>query len=57
MRGWRPTGVRAWSDVLMPVALTSIEGSMDLAEAMEARAFGSGPRTGTRRPAGDGGTS
>jgi energy-coupling factor transport system permease protein len=45
MRGWRPTGVRAWSDVLVPVALTSIEGSMDLAEAMEARAFGSGPRT------------
>jgi energy-coupling factor transport system permease protein len=29
----------------MPVALTSIEGSMDLAEAMEARAFGSGPRS------------
>ena len=45
MRGWRPTGIRSWSDVLMPVALTSIEGSMDLAEAMEARAFGSGPRT------------
>lgn len=45
MRGWRPKGLRAWSDVLVPVALTSIEGSMDLAEAMEARAFGSGPRS------------
>ena len=45
MRGWRPTGVRGWTDVLVPVALTSIEGSMDLAEAMEARAFGSGPRS------------
>ena len=45
MRGWRPTGLRAWSDILVPVALTSIEGSMELAEAMEARAFGSGSRT------------
>ena len=45
MRGVRMTGLRALTDVLVPVALTAIERSMDLAEAMEARAFGSGRRT------------
>ena len=29
----------------MPVVLTSVEGSIQLAESMEARAFGGGPRT------------
>jgi energy-coupling factor transport system permease protein len=45
MRGWRPKGIRSWAEVLVPVALTAVEGSLDLAEAMESRAFGSGPRT------------
>lgn len=45
MRGWRPAGLRSWSVVIVPVVLTAIEGSMELAEAMEARAFGSGPRS------------
>ncbi len=44
-RGWRPRGPRSWADVLVPVVLTSIEDSVQLAEAMEARAFGSGPRS------------
>lgn len=44
-RGWRPRGLRSWSDVLVPVVLTALEDSVQLAEAMEARAFGSGPRT------------
>jgi energy-coupling factor transport system permease protein len=54
LRGWRPRGVRAWVDVLVPVLLRSIETSVALAESMEARAFGSGPRTrlatGSRSP-------
>ncbi len=45
MRGWRPTGLRSWSEVIVPVALTAVEGSLELAEAMESRAFGSGPRS------------
>jgi energy-coupling factor transport system permease protein len=45
MRGWRPGGPRSWGDVVIPVVLTAIEDSMQLAETMEARAFGSGPRT------------
>ena len=45
MRGWRPKGIRSWAEVLVPVALTAVEGSLELAEAMESRAFGSGPRT------------
>jgi energy-coupling factor transport system permease protein len=45
MRGWRPRGIRSWSEVLVPVVLTAIEDSMQLAEAMEARGFGSGPRS------------
>ncbi len=49
MRGWRPRGPRSWSDVLVPVALTAVEDSLTVAEALEARAFGSGPRTRTAR--------
>jgi energy-coupling factor transport system permease protein len=45
MRGWRPTGLRSWSEVIVPVAITAVEGSLELAEAMESRAFGSGPRS------------
>ena len=45
MRGWRPRGMRSWTAVVVPSVLTTIEGSVLLAEAMEARAFGSGPRT------------
>lgn len=45
MRGWRPRGVRSWADVVVPIALTAMEDSLLAAEAMEARAFGSGART------------
>lgn len=45
LRGWRPRGIRSWNEVLVPVVLTAIEDSVVLAEAMEARAFGAGPRT------------
>ncbi|MGH7642170.1 MAG: energy-coupling factor transporter transmembrane component T family protein [Candidatus Dormibacteria bacterium] len=45
MRGWRPHGMRSWTAVVVPSVLTTIEGSVLLAEAMEARAFGSGTRT------------
>ncbi len=45
MRGWRPRGIRSWREVFVPVVLTAIEDSILLAEAMEARAFGAGPRT------------
>lgn len=33
------------SEIVVPVVLTSVEGSIQLAESMEARGFGSGPRT------------
>jgi len=45
MRGWRPRGPRSWAEVVVPVVLTSVESSLQLAESMEARGFGSGPRT------------
>ena len=45
VRGWRPAGPRSWSELLVPVVLTAFEDSVQVAEAMEARAFGSGPRT------------
>jgi len=45
LRGWRPRGPRSWIDVVVPVVLTSVEGSIQLAESMEARGFGSGART------------
>jgi energy-coupling factor transport system permease protein len=45
LRGWRPRGPRSWSEIMVPVVLTSVEGSIQLAESMEARGFGSGPRT------------
>lgn len=45
MRGWRPAGPRSWAEVAVPVLLTTIEDSTQLAEAMAARGYGSGPRT------------
>lgn len=45
LRGWRPRGPRSWAEVIVPVVLTSVESSIQLAESMEARGFGSGPRT------------
>src|SRR5215472_871657 len=45
LRGWRPRGPRSWADVVVPVVLTSAEGSIQLAESMESRAFGAGPRS------------
>jgi energy-coupling factor transport system permease protein len=45
LRGWQPRGPRSWADVVVPVVLTSVEGSIQLAESMEARGFASGRRT------------
>ena len=45
VRGWRPRGPRSYAEIMVPVVLTSMESSIQLAEAMEARAFGSGRRT------------
>ncbi|MFZ0128202.1 MAG: energy-coupling factor transporter transmembrane component T [Candidatus Dormiibacterota bacterium] len=45
MRGWRPRRVREWPDLAVPIVLTALEGSITLAEAMEARGYGSGART------------
>ena len=45
LRGHRSGGLALWREVLVPVILTAIENSMQLAEAMEARAFGSGRRS------------
>lgn len=44
-RGWRPRGARAMIDIVIPVLLGAIERSTQLAESMEARGFGTGPRT------------
>ncbi len=45
LRGWRPRGVRAVVDLVVPVLLGAIDRSVQLAESMEARAFGTGRRT------------
>jgi energy-coupling factor transport system permease protein len=45
MRGWRSRRIREWPDLAVPVVLTALESSITLAEAMEARGFGSGART------------
>ena len=50
MRGWTPRGPRSWAQVMVPAVLTSVESSVQLAESMEARGFGSGRRT-SYRPA------
>ncbi len=55
LRGWRPRGARAMVDLAVPVLLGAIDRSVQLAESMEARAFGAGRRTsmagGERSPA------
>ncbi|HVA21973.1 MAG TPA: energy-coupling factor transporter transmembrane component T [Candidatus Micrarchaeia archaeon] len=48
MRGWRPRGLRSWAAVVVPAVLTAIEGSLQLAEAMEARGYGAGRRSAYR---------
>ena len=45
MRGWRPGRLFGWGEVLVPVMLTAIEDSVQLAEAMEARGYGATRRT------------
>jgi energy-coupling factor transport system permease protein len=50
LRGWRPRDPRCWKEVAIPVLLTAIEDSIQLAESMEARAFGSGRRTRLQPP-------
>ena len=45
LRGWRARGARAMVDLAVPVLLGAIDRSVQLAESMEARAFGAGPRT------------
>jgi energy-coupling factor transport system permease protein len=45
MRGWRPRRLFGWGEVLVPVMLTAIEDSVQLAEAMEARGYGATRRT------------
>jgi energy-coupling factor transport system permease protein len=45
LRGVRLRGVTAFRNVLVPVTLTTLESSIQLAAAMDARGFGSGPRT------------
>ena len=53
LRGLRTRRVGAWLEVLVPVILTSIEDSLQLAEAMEARGYGEGRRTHYPVAAGD----
>lgn len=45
LRGLRTRRLAGWLEVLVPVILTSIEDSLQLAEAMEARGYGTGRRT------------
>ncbi|MGH7722592.1 MAG: energy-coupling factor transporter transmembrane component T [Candidatus Dormibacteria bacterium] len=45
MRGSHGARLRDWHAVAAPVVLSALDDSLQLAEAMEARGFGSGPRT------------
>lgn len=45
MRGTSGTRLRDWHAVAAPIVLSALDDSMQLAEAMEARGFGSGPRS------------
>ena len=45
MRGSDSTRLRRWRGVAAPVVLSALDDSLQLAEAMDARGFGSGPRT------------
>ena len=51
MRGWRPRRLLGWGEVLVPVMLTAIEDSVQLAEAMEARGYGATRRSHYPSPA------
>jgi energy-coupling factor transport system permease protein len=53
LRGLRTRRVAGWFEVLLPVILTSIEDSLQLAEAMDARGYGEGRRTHYPAAAGD----
>jgi energy-coupling factor transport system permease protein len=44
MRGYQARRLRRLADVAVPVVLSSVEDSMVMFQAMEARGFGSGPR-------------
>ena len=50
LRGWKADGPRALVDLAVPVLLGAIERSVQLAESMEARAFGTGRRTSAADP-------
>jgi energy-coupling factor transport system permease protein len=45
MRGRGGTRLRDWHAVAAPIILSALDDSLQLAETMEARGFGSGPRT------------
>jgi energy-coupling factor transport system permease protein len=45
MRGWRARRIADWPLLAAPVVLTAVESSLTLAEAMEARGYGTQPRT------------
>jgi energy-coupling factor transport system permease protein len=45
MRGSSGTRLRDWHAIAAPVVLSALDDSLQLAEAMDARGFGSGPRT------------
>jgi energy-coupling factor transport system permease protein len=45
MRGGRATRLREWHAVAAPIVVSALDDSLQLAEAMEARGFGSGART------------
>ena len=45
MRGYQARRLRRLADVAVPVVLSAVEDSMVMSQAMEARGFGSGPRT------------
>jgi energy-coupling factor transport system permease protein len=45
MRGTGGTRLRDWHAVAAPVVLSALDDSLQLAEAMDARGFGGGPRT------------
>lgn len=45
MRGTGGTRLRDWRAVAAPIVVSALDDSLQLAEAMEARGFGSGPRT------------
>jgi energy-coupling factor transport system permease protein len=45
MRGWQPRGPGGWADVIVPVVVGAVEDSVERAEALEARGYGTGRAT------------